>query len=419
MGRPIEKLSDTQCRTAKGKGKAYSLVDGGGLFLLVKADGGRFWRFNYRFGGLQKTMALGTYPETPLAQARKDHQAARRLLADGIDPMVERKKEKLVRQFAGETTFEGVAREWFGLARREWVDAHADRIVRRFERDIFPWIGKRPVADITPQEMLAVLQRIQARGAIETAHRARWDCSQVFRRAMETGRAEKDPTQSFSSAALETPTTRSHAAITDPAAFGQLLRAIDAYKGGPVVRCALRLAPLVFLRPGELRKAEWSEFDLDAGVWEVPAARMKRPKAEKQISGGHIVPLSRQSIKLLRELEPLTGGGRRFVFPSPRTSERPMSDGAILAALRSMGYPSDVASGHGFRATARTLAVERLKVPAELVEMQLAHAVKDANGRAYNRVQWLEERTAMMQKWADYLDRLRAGGAVVAINQVA
>jgi integrase len=422
MGRSIEKLSDTTCRNAKATGKRYTVVDGGGLYLLVAADAtkstGRYWRYNYRFGGRQKTMALGTYPDVSLAKAREKHQEARRLLADGVDPMAERRADNLAKKASAETTFEGVAREWFAREKKRWVDSHADRILRRLERDIFPWIGRRPVAEITTPEILALLKRIQSRGAIETAHRAKWECAQVFKFAIESGRAGRDPTESFSAGALEAPVTRSHAAITDPAKVGQLLRMIDAYKGGPVVRAALRLAPLVFLRPGELRKAEWSEFDLDAAIWEIPGERMKRPKAEKQIAGGHLVPLSRQAVAVLLELHPLTGHGR-FVFPSPRTGERPMSDGGVLAALRSLGYSGDVMSGHGFRATARTLSVERLKVPPEIVEMQLAHAVKDPNGRAYNRVQWLDERTSMMQRWADYLDRLRIGGTVAAINQAA
>jgi integrase len=307
---------------------------------------------------------------------------------------------------------------WFARQRQRWVDAHGKRILRRLERDVFPRIGDRPISDISPQEMLAVLTKIQDRGAIETAHRAKWECSQVFRHAIETGWAERDPTEVFSAGALRAPESRSHAAITEPARFGALLRSIDNYRGGYVVRAALQLAPLVFLRPGELRKAEWCEFDLDAAIWEVPGARMKRPKADKIVSGGHLVPLSRQAVAILRELRSHTNVSR-YVFPSPRTRERPMSDGGVLAALRSMGYGGEEMSGHGFRASARTLAVERLKIPAEWVEMQFAHAVKDANGRAYNRVQWLEERTSMMQHWADYLDRLRKGAGVVPINRVA
>jgi integrase len=418
MGRATERLSDVRCKQAKPRDKAYKLSDGGGLVLLVNPDGARYWRWNYRFAGQQKTMALGTYPAVGLKVARQKHKEARALLDEGMDPMGERKKAKLVSRLAAETTFAGVGREWFEREQSSWVASHAERVRRRLESDVFPWLGTRPISDITPQELLAVLRKIQERGAIETAHRAKWACSQIFKYAIETGRAERDPTALFSAGALRPPVSRSHAAITDPSRFAELLRSIDAYKGGPVVRAALRLAPLVFLRPGELRKAQWSEVDLDAALWEVPGERMKRPKAEKALSGSHLVPLSCQAVATFRELHALTGHGQ-YVFPSPRTGERPMSEGAVLAALRSMGYDGDTVSGHGFRATARTLVVERLKLPAEWVELQLAHAVRDPNGRAYNRVQWLAERTDMMQAWADYLDRLRSGAAVVPINRVA
>jgi integrase len=418
MNRAIECLSDVQCRQAKPRDKPYKLSDGAGLVLLVNPDGSRYWRWNYRFAGRQKTMAYGAYPAVGLKAARQKHKEARALLEEGVDPMGERKKAKLVSRLAAETTFEGVGREWFEREKGTWVASHADRVLRRLERDVFPWLGTRPIHDISPQEMLAVLRKIQERGAIETAHRAKWACSQIFKYGIETGRAQRDPTELFSAGALRPPVSRSHAAIIDPSRFAELLRSMDAYKGGPVVRAALRLAPLVFLRPGELRKAEWCEFDLDAALWEVPSERMKRPKADKDLMGGHLVPLSRQAVAILRELKTLTGHGQ-YVFPSPRTGERPMSDGGVLAALRSMGYDGDTMSGHGFRATARTFVVERLKMPAEWVEMQLAHAVKDPNGRAYNRVQWLAERTEMMQAWADYLDRLRSGAAIVPINRVA
>jgi integrase len=418
MGRATERLSDVQCKQAKPRDKAYKLSDGGGLVLLVNPDGSRYWRWHYRYAGKQKTMALGTYPDVGLKAVRLKHREGREVLGQGKDPMGERKKAKLVSRLATETTFEGVGREWFEREKGTWVASHADRVFRRLEKDVFPWLGTRPIHDVLPQEILAVLRKIQERGALETAHRAKWACSQIFKYGIETGRAERDPTELFSAGALRPPVSRSHAAITDPAKFAELLRSIDAYKGGPVVRAALRLAPLVFLRPGELRKAQWSEFDLDAALWEVPGERMKRPKAEKALSGGHLVPLSKQAVAILRDLHRLTARGA-FVFPSPRTGERPMSDGGVLAALRSMGYDSDMMSGHGFRATARTLVVERLKMPAEWVELQLAHAVKDPNGRAYNRVQWLAERTEMMQAWADYLDRLRSGAAIVPINRAA
>jgi integrase len=376
MGRCADRLSDVQCKQAKARDKAYKLSDGGGLLLLVNPDGSRYWRWHYRFAGRQKTMALGTYPDVGLKLARQKHHEARAVLEQGMDPVGERKKAKLVSRLAAETTFEGVGREWFEREKGTWVASHADRVLRRLEKDVFPWLGARPIGDIAPQETLAVLRKIQERGALETAHRAKWACSQIFKYGIETGRAERDPTGLFSAGALRPPVSRSHAAITDPARFAELLRSIDSYKGGPVVRAALRLAPLVFLRPGELRKAQWSEFDLDAALWEVPSERMKLPKADKALGGGHLVPLSRQAVAILRELRALTGHGH-YVFPSPRTGERPMSDGGVLAALRSLGYDGDTMSGHGFRATARTLVVERLKMPAEWVELQLAHAVKD------------------------------------------
>ncbi|MBX3592183.1 MAG: integrase arm-type DNA-binding domain-containing protein [Burkholderiaceae bacterium] len=411
-------LTDTACRNAKPAEKPRKLADGGGLYLLVTPTGAKYWRLKYRFGGKERLLALGVYPEVTLAQARDGRAGARDQLRNGQDPATVRRLIRLGVRDASANTFEVVAREWFKHRQGTWVASHGDRILRRFERDIFPWIGARPIADITVPEILAVLRKIQARGAIETAHRARWDCSQVFKYAAETGRAERDPTASFSRDALQAPAYRSHAAVTDPAEVGRLVREIDAYKGGAVVRAALRLQALLWVRPGELRNARWEEFDLAGAVWEIPGARMKRPKAEKIISSGHLVPLSRQAVAILRELHALTGP-EGYVFPSPRTKTRPMSENAVLAALRGMGYGKDQATGHGFRATARTLAVERLRIPAEYVELQLAHAVKDANGRAYNRVQWIEERTAMMQQWADYLDRLAAGATVVPITVAA
>ncbi len=411
-------LTDTACRNAKPAEKPRKLADGEGLYLLVKPTGAKYWRLKYRFAGKERLLALGVYPEVTLAQAREERTRARELLRSGQDPATARRLARLGVRDASANTFEAIAREWFGRKRETWVASHSDRILRRFERDIFPWIGARPIAEITTPEILAVLRKIQERGAIETAHRARWDCSQVFKYAAETGRAERDPTASFSRDALRAPVYRSHAAITDPAELGRLLREVDAYKGGAVVRAALRLQVLLWVRPGELRNARWEEFDLDGAVWEIPGARMKRPKAEKIISSGHLVPLSRQAVGVLRELYALTGP-EGYVFPSPRTRSRPMSENAVLAALRSMGYSREDVTGHGFRATGRTLAVERLRIPAEYVELQLAHAVKDANGRAYNRVQWIEERAAMMQQWADYLDRLAAGAKVVPITVAA
>lgn len=420
-------LTDVDCRNAKPKEKAYKLSDSGGLYLEVTPTGSKYWRWKYRFGGKEKRLAIGVYPRVGLKDARKQRDQARDMLDAGQDPSAEKRVQRLTVKLMANTTFEGVTREWFDREKQTWVDSHAARIIRRFERDIFPFLGNRPIADIATPEMLAVLRKIEERGAIETSHRAKWDCSQVFLYAIETGRAERNPIDGMSKGALKQPVARNLAAVVDPEGIGQLIRAIRGYQGSPVVRAALQLAPLVFLRPGELRQAQWAEFDLDgmgkfaaggAAVWEVPNERMKRPKEEKELTGGHLVPLSRQAVQVLRDLHPLTGRGR-YVFPSPRTTQRPLSDNGVLSALRRMGYSGDEMTGHGFRAMARTALAERLKVDERYIELQLAHAVRDANGRAYNRASFIEERTKMMQQWADYLDKLAAGADIVPIRSTA
>lgn len=420
-------LTDVDCRNAKPKEKAYKLSDSGGLYLEVTPTGSKYWRWKYRFGGKEKRLAIGVYPRVGLKDARKQRDQARDMLDVGQDPSAEKRVQRLTVKLMANTTFEGVTREWFDREKQTWVDSHAARIIRRFERDIFPFLGNRPIADIATPEMLAVLRKIEERGAIETSHRAKWDCSQVFLYAIETGRAERNPIDGMSKGALKQPVARNLAAVVDPEGIGQLIRAIRGYQGSPVVRAALQLAPLVFLRPGELRQAQWAEFDLDgmgkfaaggAAVWEVPNERMKRPKEEKELTGGHLVPLSRQAVQVLRDLHPLTGRGR-YVFPSPRTPQRPLSDNGVLSALRRMGYSGDEMTGHGFRAMARTALAERLKVDERYIELQLAHAVRDANGRAYNRASFIEERTKMMQQWADYLDKLAAGADIVPIRSTA
>lgn len=391
-------LTDTAIRTAKPEAKAKKLADERGLFLLVTPSGGKWWRFKYRFDGKEKLLSLGTYPDVSLKSARERRDDARRLLADGINPGEHRKATKTMRAERAANSFEVVAREWFAKYSATWVPSHADRILRRLERDIFPWLGGRPVAEINAPELLTVLRRIEDRGALETAHRALQNCGQAFRYAIATGRAERDPSQDLRGA-LPPPRKTHHAAITEPEAIGPLLRAMDAYSGAFVTKCALRLAPLVFVRPGELRQAEWPEFDLDGAVWEIPADRMKMKQA-------HIVPLAMQSVDILRALQELTGG-RRYVFPSARTYDRPMSNNAVLAALRRMGFEKDEMSGHGFRAMARTVLDEILGFRVDWIEHQLAHAVKDPNGRAYNRTAHLKQRREMMQAWADYLDKLK------------
>ncbi|NBD19525.1 integrase arm-type DNA-binding domain-containing protein [Aquabacterium fontiphilum] len=405
-------LTDVLIKTAKPGPKPVRLFDGGGLYLEVAPSGGKWWRLKYRHDGKEKRLSLGTYPDTSLKDARERRDLARRDLAAGIDPGAKRKAEKATRTALAANTFEAVAREWHQAVHCAAVtDGHAARTLLRLEQDAFPWIGATPIAEVTAPKLLEALRKVEARGAIETAHRVRQACGQVFRYGIATGRCERDPAADLRDA-LQPVIVKHHAAITDPRKVGELLRAFDDYQGLPTTRAALKLAPLVFLRPGELRQAEWAEFDLDAAVWTVPAARMKRTKQQKASGAPHLVPLSRQAVAVLRELEPLTGRGR-YVFPSPRGGSRPMSDNAVLSALRRMGFAKDEMSGHGFRAMARTLMAERLGVPESVVEAQLAHAVRDSLGRAYNRTEFVDQRRSMMQQWADYLDTLRQGAQVL------
>jgi integrase len=400
-------LSASAVRDAKPQAAARKLRDERGLYLLVQPNGARWWRFDYRRPGTGKrnTLSLGTYPDVSLKLARTRRDDARKLLADGIDPADKRKAEAV----AAADTFEAVAREWYATRAASWVPAHGERIMRRLERDVFPWIGRKPIASVQAPDVLAILRRIQARGAIETAHRALTNIGQVIRYGIATGRTQADVTHKLGESLIPV-TKRHHAAIIDPDQLGHLLRDIDAYNGTLPVRCALQLAPLVFLRPGELRQAEWTEFDLDAGEWNIPAHRRKLKKALKDdpLTGAHLVPLASQAVAILRELQPLTGAGR-FVFPGTRDRKKPLSDMALLAALRRMGYDKSTVTTHGWRATARTILDEGLGFPMHVIEHQLDHAVKDANGRAYNRTSFLPERRKMMQAWADYLDALRAG----------
>ena len=409
-------LTDTQIRNAKPAVRPVRLYDDRGLYLEVSPKGGKWWRLKYSFDGKARLLSLGTYPDTGLKAVRDKRDQARRLIAQGVDPSAARKAEKASRSEAVVNSFEAVAREWHATIHLGQVSAgHAARTLIRLEQDVFPWLGGLPVGEIKAPQLLQAMRRIEARGAIETAHRALQACGQVFRYAIATGRAERDPTPDLRGA-LKPVLVQHMAAITDPKRVGDLLRAIESYKGMPITRAALQLAPLVFVRPGELRKAEWTEFDLDAAEWRIPAARMKRTKQEKLSGTAHVVPLSRQALSILRELQPLTGHGR-YLFPSPRTGERPMSDNGVLSALRRMGFPSDEMTGHGFRAMARTLLAERLNVDEAVIEAQLAHAVKDSLGRAYNRTEFLEQRRKMLQTWADYLDKLRTGAEIIPIKR--
>ncbi|MDE2423556.1 MAG: integrase arm-type DNA-binding domain-containing protein [Betaproteobacteria bacterium] len=402
-------LTNIVVKNAKIAEKPYKLSDEKGLYLLI-SKAGRYWRFDYRFEGKRKTLALGVYPDTTLANARDKRDEARKLLANSIDPGEQRKAIKASRQEKITNSFEVVAREWYSKNSLSWSENHGSRIIRRLENDIFPWIGTKPIADIKASELLTVLQRIEKRGAIETAHRALQNCGQVFRYAVATGRAERDPSPDLKGALA--PVQQKHrAAITDTRAIGGLLRSIDSYTGFQTTKLALQFAPLVFVRPGELRKAEWVEIDLEKAEWNIPAERMKMREP-------HLVPLSSQAIKILSELQALNGRSK-YVFPSARTPTRPMSDNAILAALRRMGYEKDEMTGHGFRAMARTVLDETLGVRPDFIEHQLAHAVRDPNGRAYNRTAHLAERKKMMQLWADYLDKLKSGADIISFKSMS
>ncbi len=401
-------LTDTAVRNIKPGVKSIKLFDERGLYLEVSPSGGKWWRLKYRFDNKEKRISLGVYPDVSLKDARDRRDEARKLLANGVDPSENRKAIKSTRMDRAANSFEVVGREWFAKYSPTWASNHGDRIIRRFERDIFPWIGGRPIAEITAPELLSVIRRIESRGALETAHRALSNCGQVFRYAVATGRAVRDPSGDLRGALP--PVKGTHfAATTEPKRVAEILRAMDGYEGTLTVRCALRLAPLVFVRPGELRNAEWTNIDFEAAEWRYLVTKTNTP---------HIVPLSRQAIEILRELQPLTGSNR-FVFPSARSHNRPMSDNAILAAMRRLGIDKEEMSGHGFRAVARTILDEVLGVRPDFIEHQLAHAVRDPNGRAYNRTAHLPERRKMMQQWADYLDKLKIGAEIIPIHKNA
>lgn len=400
------RLTDTLIRNAKPEARERKLSDGGGLFLLVHPNGAKYWRLAYRFQGKQKKLSIGVYPRVGLAKARKARDAAKDLLAAGVDPSEKKKLDRLHAKTTAENTFEAIGEEWLAKEEREKKAPMTLAKGQWLLRDIaFPVLGRRPIAEITAPEVLAALRPVEKRGRLETARRLRSTISRVFRYAIATGRADRDPAADLQGA-LTAPTVKHRAALLDPEAIGGLLRAIDAYEGWGTVTAALRLAPLVFVRPGELRHAEWSEINLDKAEWRIPAAKMK-------MRDEHIVPLSRQAVAILREWHGVTGRGR-YVFPSGRSTHRPMSEVAVLAALRRMGYGRDEMTGHGFRSMASTILNEMGFNP-DWIERQLAHGERNKVRAAYNRAQYLPERRRMMQAWADYLDKLRAGkGKVVA-----
>lgn len=386
--------------------KAYKMYDAGGLYLEVDPSGGKYWRFKYRFPK-EKRISLGVYPEVSLSQAREKRDECRRQLASGIDPGVARKAQKAARAGNAINSFEVVAREWLTKYIDPMAKSHSKRVIARFENDIFPYLGRRPIAEITPMELLAVIRKIEERGAKDTAHRTLGSCGQVFRYGIATGRCERDITSDLRGALA--PVEEQHfAAVTKPGEIGGILRAIDSYRGTLVVRSAFRLVPYVFVRPGELRSAKWKDIDLDEAEWLLKLSKRDLSKSRREdVDDYLIVPLATQAVEILRTVHSLTGRDE-YVFPGARDRNRPMSENAILTAMRRMGIPNDQMCGHGFRATARTIMRETLKIREDLLEHQLGHQVIDANGRAYNRATFLAERRLMLQVWADYLDDLKS-----------
>jgi len=402
-------LSDVKVKAAKvpEDKKQGKLADSGGLYLLIKASG-KYWRLDYRFGDKRKTMALGVYPQVSLKEARDKRESAKKLLEQNIDPC-QRKQADRRKAIAksSEDTFKGIATEWMAKKSTQWVKTTIVNTQAKFDRHIFPWIGSLPITAIEAPDVLALVQRVEKRGTIETVHRLKMLCSRVFRYGIATGKVKYDPTIGLEGAL--TPLSVKHrATITEPKAVGALLRAIHAFEGTFVVQCALQITPYVFVRPGELRHAEWSEIDLEKAEWRIPAEKMKMRVT-------HIVPLSNQVMGILKELHALTGSGK-YVFPSIRNAARPMSENTINASLRRIGYEKEEICAHGFRAMASTMLHEQ-GWDSDIIERQLAHKEGNAIKEAYNHARHLPERVKLMQHWADYLDGLRAGAEVIPINR--
>jgi integrase len=393
-------LTEVQIKNAKPREKAYRLYDERGMYIEIRPYGGKAFRLKYRFEGKERYMSLGVWPETTLKEAREKRDAARKQVAAKIDPIACRRAEKATAELEKANAFEPVAREWFLRHSPNWAESHAKTVIRRLEMDIFPWLGNKAIAEITAPELLGVIRKVEGRGALETAHRELNICSQIFRYAVATGRADRDPSGDLRGA-LPPVKSQHLAAVTDPKRLGEILRMIDTFRGTPPVRAALRLTPLFFVRAGELRTALWRDIDFENAQWNFFVTKTK---------SFHVVPLARQAVEILIDLHLLTGRGE-YVFPNGRSRQRPMSENGVLYAIRSLGIDKDEMSGHGFRATARTLLDEVLGFRPELIEHQLAHAVKDPLGRAYNRTHHLDQRREMMQVWADYLDELKGGQA--------
>ena len=409
MPRQNVPLTDIRVNKAKPKGKEYKLSDGGGLHLLVTKTGGKLWRMQYRFEGKQKMLSFGVYPAITLADARQRRDEARRLLANNQDPVAVKKNQQAAmqaQQQQEETTFGKIAGEWFEKRKPEWVESHAVSIKGRLDNYILPAFGNKPITKVTAADVRAMLLKIEARGTIEAAKRTKIICGQVFRYAVAHDIIQHDPSASLKPSELFRKVEKRHfAAVTDPKTLAPLLRSIDGYSGTIESRCALRLLPMLLMRPGELRHLEWTEIDTETEQISIPAEKMK-------MRNEHIVPLSRQALSILEEIRKVTGTGK-YVFPSARTADRPISDNTLNACFRRMGYSNETVTSHGFRATARTILDEVLGFPVDHIECQLAHAVRDANGRAYNRTSHLPARRAMMQAWSDYLDELKQGAKVI------
>ena len=406
-------LTDAQCRNAvcPSDKKQARFSDSGGMYLQVSPAGSKRWFLKYRITGAEKQLALGSYPAVTLTAARKARDAAKLQKSKGADPVMVRKVEKLKASRTDGDTFKTVALEWYAKQSPQWSASHAERSFRQLERDLFPWIGNRPMLEIHAMELLAALQKVEERGAVETADRVLMLARQVWEYWLPTTTSTQRNITEGLKARLTPYRGKSFAAIVEPGRFGELLRAMKAYKGGPIVRTALQLAPLLYQRPGNLSMMEWAELDLQAALWVIPSMKMKRTKQEKEQGDAHTVPMPVQAVALLRSLHPLTGHGR-YVFPGERSHDRPISDNSVRSALYALGFGKEH-TWHGFRASARTMLVDQLNLDPLAIEANLAHAVKDANGRSYNRTQYLKQRFDQIQQWADYLDKLAAGADVL------
>ena len=406
-------LTDAKCRNATclPDKKQTRFADSGGMYLQVSPAGSKRWFLKYRVGGKEKQLALGSYPAVKLTAARKASVAAKLQKAEGYDPVQVRKVEKLKAGRTEGDTFKVVALEWYKKQAPGWSESHAVRMLRQFERDLFPWIGERRMIDIHPMELLSALQKVEERGALETADRALMLARQVWDYWLPTATVQQRNITEGLKGRLTPYRGKNFAAILDPVRMGGLMRAIKGYKGGPIVRTALQLTPYLYQRPGNLRMMEWAELDLDAALWTIPSVKMKRKKLEKEQGEAHTVPLPTQALALLSGIHPLTGHGR-YVFPGERSHDRPVSDNSVRSALYALGFGKEQ-SWHGFRASARTMLVDELNIDWQVIEANLAHATKDSNGTSYNRAKYINQRFTMIQQWADYLDKLAAGGGVV------